>query len=193
MVRDVGPVAMLQGRRRSLVETGIQGWEYLLMSDTEKDTGILVDEMRAGQCLHNCAIQVQAAAEETQAEIDGIAELVIALAGHAGKLSRRLDQASASGDESDDIARLREDMSALDAVANKTIARLQFADQLQQRLSTVQHNLNSLADWFSAAEFLLQEQLPTSDKARAANHAWQEDGSNVCYLPSARRRPGTPD
>ena len=163
------------------------------MSDTDSNTGILVDEMRAGQCLHNCAIQVQAAAEETQAEIDGIAELVIALAGHASALSRRLDKASSGANESDDIARLREDMSALDAVANKTIARLQFADQLQQRLSTVQHNLNSLADWFSAAEFLLQEQLPSGSEVRAANHAWREDGSNVCYLPTAKRQQKTTD
>ncbi len=182
---------MPQGRRRSLIKTGIQGREYLAMSDTESNTGILVDEMRAGQCLHNCAIQVQAAAEETQAEIDGIAELVVALAGHASKLSRKLDQASS--DESEDISRLREDMSALDAVANKTIARLQFADQLQQRLSTVQHNLNSLADWFSAAEFLLQEQLPSGSEVRAANHTWREDGTNVCYLPTAKRRPKTTD
>ena len=183
---------MLQGQRRSLFGTELQGREYLDMSDTDSNTGILVDEMRAGQCLHNCAIQVQAAAEETQAEIDGIAELVIALAGHASALSHRLDRASAAN-ESDDIARLREDMSALDAVANKTIARLQFADQLQQRLSTVQHNLNSLADWFSAAEFMLQEQLTTGGEARAANHAWQEDGSNVCYLPTAKRRPNNTD
>lgn len=144
--------------------------------------------MRAGQCLHTCAIQVQAAAEETQAEIGGIAELVIALAGHASALSRRLDRASGSARESEEITRLREDMSALDAVANKTIARLQFADQLQQRLSTVQHNLNSLADWFSATEFLLQERLPVQKRGSAANHAWREDGSNVCYLPTAARR-----
>ena len=161
------------------------------MSDTDSNSDILVDEMRAGQCLHNCAIQVQAAAEETQAEIDGIAELVIALAGHASTLSHRLDKASSGADQSDEISRLREDMSALDAVANKTIARLQFADQLQHRLSTVQHNLNSLADWFSATEFLLQEQLPSGTESRAANHAWREDGSNVCYLPTAKRRPKT--
>lgn len=158
------------------------------MSDTESNTRMQVDEMRAGQCLHNCAIQVQAAAEETQAEIDGIAELVIALAGHASALSRRLERAGSNGTESEEITRLREDMSALDAVANKTIARLQFADQLQQRLSTVQHNLNSLADWFSATEFLLQERLSGHKRGPAANHAWREDGSNVCYLPTATRR-----
>ena len=158
------------------------------MSDTESKTRMQVDEMRAGQCLHNCAIQVQAAAEETQAEIDGIAELVIALAGHASALSRRLDEASRDASEAGEIARLREDMSALDAVANKTIARLQFADQLQQRLCNVQHNLNSLADWFSATEFLLKERLPIEKQGAAANHAWREDGSNVCYLPTARRR-----
>ena len=158
------------------------------MSDSESKPQVKVDEMRAGQCLHTCAIQVQAAAEETQAEIDGIAELVIALAGHASALSHRLERASGSATELAEVRRLRDDMSALDAVANKTIARLQFADQLQERLSTVQHNLNSLADWFSATEFLLQERMPVQNRGPAANHAWREDGSNVCYLPTVARR-----
>ena len=106
-------------------------------------------DLRAGLRLEDSARQVQAAAEETQAEIDGLTTLVIALAKHATVLSQRLDEQPESSLPAAQLDALRHEVSSLDAAANKTIARLQFAERLQQRLANVQLNLDALSRWFN--------------------------------------------
>ncbi len=100
--------------------------------------------------MHSSAEQIDAAASETQAEIDGLAQLVAALAEHASGMSDRLDNLSKNLLRPEDMQSVREEIASLDAVANKTIARLHFADRLNQRLGRVQDNLDALADFFSA-------------------------------------------
>lgn len=104
----------------------------------------------AGRQLAESALHVQAAAEETQAEIDGLTKLVVALAKHATALGRRVDAHADADLEADKLVLLREEISALDAAANKTIARLHFAERLQQRLAKVQTNLQTVSDWFTS-------------------------------------------
>lgn len=111
---------------------------------------ILSADLRAGQRLFDSARQVRAAAEETQAEIDGLTSLVISLAKHASILSRRLDEQPEHALPPGQLDAMRREVSSLDAAANKTIARLQFAERLQHRLMNVQLNLDALSRWFES-------------------------------------------
>lgn len=104
------------------------------------------EDRNVGRFLHASAVQIEAATEETQGEIDGLAQLVLALAGHASNMSRRLEELAAADVDVGTLSAMREEISSLDAAANKTIARLQFADRLHQRLSNVKGNLDALAD-----------------------------------------------
>ena len=103
-------------------------------------------DIEVGRFLHASAVQIEAATEETQGEIDGLAQLVLALVGHAANMSRRLEELAAADIDVGTLAAMRDEISSLDAAANKTIARLQFADRLHQRLSNVKGNLDALAD-----------------------------------------------
>lgn len=118
--------------------------------------------------LHASAEQIDAASSETQAEIDGLAQLVAALAKHASGMSHRLEHLSKDLLRPEDMQSVREEIASLDAVANKTIARLHFADRLNHRLGRVQDNLDALADFFSAQPGLCrarQQQLfPAPDR-----------------------------
>ena len=96
--------------------------------------------------LHASAVQIEAATEETRDEIESLTQLVIALAQHASAMNRRLDRLAELNLAPEDLAGIREDIKSLDAAANKTIARLQFADRMHQRLANVQVNLDALAE-----------------------------------------------
>jgi len=95
--------------------------------------------------LRASAVQIEAATSETREEIENLTQLVIALAQHASTMNRRLDRFSELNLAPEDLAGIRGDITSLDAAANKTIARLQFADRMHQRLTNVQTNLDALA------------------------------------------------
>lgn len=99
-----------------------------------------------GRFLHASAVQIEAATNETQEELEGLTQLLIALAQHASGMNRRLDNFARLNLEPQDMAAIREEIASLDAAAMKTISRLQFADRLHQRLSNVQGNLDALAE-----------------------------------------------
>ncbi len=103
-------------------------------------------DIHVDRFLHASAVQIEAATEETQDEIDGLAQLVLALVDHTSNMSRRLDELASSEIDVGTLAAMRDEIASLDAAANKTIARLQFADRLHQRLSNVKGNLDALAE-----------------------------------------------
>ena len=95
--------------------------------------------------LHASAEEIRSAAAETQAEIDGMARLVTSLAEHVVGMSMQLDRLEHESLRPEDMKAMRDEVSSLDAVSNKTIARLQFAERLNRRLMAVQKNLDALA------------------------------------------------
>jgi hypothetical protein len=95
--------------------------------------------------LRASAEQIRLATAETQTELDGMARLVISLARHVVGMSAQLDRLEERSLRPEDMKAVRDEVSSLDAVSNKTIARLQFAERLNRRLVTVQKNLSALA------------------------------------------------
>ncbi|MEM1176142.1 MAG: hypothetical protein AAGI27_15130 [Pseudomonadota bacterium] len=125
-------------------------------------------DREAQRILQASMAQIDAATEETRGEIDGLAELVFALVGHAANLSDRLGELAVTEIDVHTLSAMRDEVSCLDATANKTIGRLQFAERLHQRLSSVQGNLDTLSDTLHESPLSRSSWGRFLDKSRAA-------------------------